>query len=205
MGLKVSQKSKKKTDFGRVEDGVYAARVVRIIDLGIQPDINFKTGEQYEWEDGNPKSTPKVWIDFELPTETINIDGEEKPRWYGRKFTVSNHEKAALTQLIKATKCGDDLTKVVDVPIMVQIGSTENGKAKIVGITPLPKGMVVPPLANEIKIFDIDNPDMDLARSLPDFLKEMISLNLVIEPSVAHTVTDEDEDDGEAEEMDIPF
>ena len=68
--------TKKRVDYGRVEDGTYPARIVRIIDFGMQYATDWKTGEVKKYEDGNDVVQHRVWIDFEFPTETIEIDGE---------------------------------------------------------------------------------------------------------------------------------
>lgn len=76
----------KKTDFGRVEDGTHMARVVQIIDLGMQQQTDWKTGEARTWDDGKPMIKPEVFITFEFPTERIDIDGESKPRADNNQF-----------------------------------------------------------------------------------------------------------------------
>ena len=180
MALNFSE-TKKRVDYGRVEDGTYPARVVRIIDFGLQYATDFKTGEVKKYDDGNDVIQHKVWIDFELPTETIDIDGVKKPRWYGKEYTVSSHEKAAIQALLKAadpdgkaTMKGKNVVGLLGLPVMLTIGSTSTGKAKVAGITRLIKGMSVDPLANPTLFFDLDSPDIKTFEGLPDWMKKHI-------------------------------
>ena len=137
MALNFSE-TKKRVDYGRVEDGTYPARVVRIIDFGLQYATDFKTGEVKKYDDGNDVIQHKVWIDFELPTETIDIDGVKKPRWYGKEYTVSSHEKAAIQALLKAadpdgkaTMKGKNVVGLLGLPVMLTIGSTSTGNGNL--------------------------------------------------------------------------
>jgi len=180
MALNFSE-TKKRVDYGRVEDGTYPARVVRIIDFGLQYATDFKTGEVKKYDDGNDVIQHKVWIDFELPTETIDIDGAKKPRWYGKEYTVSSHEKAAIQALLKAadpdgkaTMKGKNVVGLLGLPVMLTIGSTSTGKAKVAGITRLIKGMSVDPLANPTLFFDLDEATYKDFELLPEWMQKRI-------------------------------
>ncbi len=180
MALNFSE-TKKRVDYGRVEDGTYPARVVRIIDFGLQYATDFKTGDVKKYDDGNDVIQHKVWIDFELPTETIDIDGVKKPRWYGKEYTVSSHEKAAIQALLKAadpdgkaTMKGKNVVGLLGLPVMLTIGSTSTGKAKVAGITRLIKGMSVDPLANPTLFFDLDEATYKDFELLPEWMQKRI-------------------------------
>lgn len=180
MALNFSE-TKKRVDYGRVEDGTYPARVVRIIDFGLQYATDFKTGEVKKYDDGNDVIQHKVWIDFELPTETIDIDGVKKPRWYGKEYTVSSHEKAAIQALLKAadpdgkaTMKGKNVVGLLGLPVMLTIGSTSTGKAKVAGSTRLIKGMSVDPLANPTLFFDLDEATYKDFELLPEWMQKRI-------------------------------
>ena len=174
-------KKKSKKDFGRVEDGAYPARVVQIIDLGMQIETDYKTGEAKTYDDGNPMIRHKVWINFEFPTETIEIDGENKPRWYGKEFTVSTHEKSALHNLLRAvdgkgehTNKGRNVKGLLGLPAMVTIGSTSGGKAKISAVSGVPKGMPVGDLSNPTTFFDLDSDDLATFEKIPNWMQDKI-------------------------------
>lgn len=161
----------------RVADGVYPARVVRVIDLGVQVQTDWKTGEPKTWDDGNVMRKPEVWIDFEFPTETIEVEGEKRPLWQGKRYIVSNHEKSGMFALLLA--CGKDPARgsVADLlgeALQIQIGTTSGGNAKITGVSALMSGFEVPPLQNPTLLFDMDDYDEDVYETLPTFLQEMI-------------------------------
>lgn len=170
MALKIGEAPKNSNkDFGRLEEGTHVARLVQVIDLGQQVITNMQ---------GEERVVPRAWIVFEFPTETIEINGEERPRWQGKEYTISYHEKSGLTQVInsldpegKAKHLGDLLGKAC----MVSIGSTSTGKAKITNVVPAPKKMAIPELDNPAKVFDFENPDMEVFETLPDWLKNKIT------------------------------
>jgi hypothetical protein len=179
--LNLSETKKAKTTFPRLEEGTYAARIARIIDFGMQYATDWKTGERKQYDDGNDVIQHKVWIDFEFPTETIEIDGEQRPRWQGKEYTVSAHEKAAIQALLKAadpsgkaTAKGRNVAGLLGLPLMVSIGSTNTNKPKITNVAALMKGMSVPELANPTLFFDLDEVDLTTFESLPDWMKKRI-------------------------------
>lgn len=183
MALKLVKENKARVDYGRVEDGAYPARIVQIIDFGKQIETDWKTGEPLVYEDsGETIVKHKVWINFEFPDELIDVDGEQKPRWYGKEYTVSAHEKSALYALLKAvdpkgvaTEGGRNVKGLLGLPAMVTIGSTSSGKAKVSGVSAVPKGMQVGSLINQEVFFDLDEPDTQTFEGLPKWMKERIT------------------------------
>jgi hypothetical protein len=183
MALNFADKPKAaKKDFGRAEDGAYPARIVQLIDFGKQYATDFKTGEIKKYDDGNEVVQHKVWITFELPTETIEVDAVSKPRWYGKEYVVSTHEKAALTGLLKAadpkgehTAKGRNVRGLLGLPVMITIGSTSSGKAKVAAVSAVPKGLPVDPLANPESFFDLDSDDVAMFEALPNWMRERIT------------------------------
>lgn len=171
-----------KVDFGRVEDGAYPARIVQILDFGMQIETDWKTGENKTYEDsGALVIKHKVWINFELPTETIEVNGETKPRWYGKEYTVSAHEKSALYALLKAvdpkgeaTNKGRNVKGLLGLPAMVTIASTSSGKAKIGSVSGVPKGMQVDSLVNDEGFFDLDSQDVEAFAKIPNWMQTRI-------------------------------
>lgn len=153
----------------RIGEGTYPVRICQIIDLGLQED---------EWK-GETKIVEKIWITFEFPTEFITYekDGEmvTKPRRLSGEFTKSTGEKARLTPVIKSTDPkAESFKDLLGLPLLVQVGTTSGGKDKYIGASPLPKGMTVAPLQNEVKYFDLEHPDDSVFNGLPEFLKEKI-------------------------------
>lgn len=175
MSLKISEISKpsKKTDFGRLEDGNHLARIVSVIDVGLQEQTDWQTKE---------KTDPKkiVMITFETPNETIVIEDkegnkEEKPRWISKDYTLSFHEMAALHKLVNAIKPDiESLDELLNVPVMINVGSTVTGNAKIVGVSKPMKGMEVPELQNDAFHFDFSHPNMGLFNGLLKWQQEKV-------------------------------
>lgn len=199
-------KEPSKNKIERVEDGTYLARLVQLIDWGVQPQTDWKTGEEKD-----PQH--KLWAVFELPTEMIKIGEEERPRWQGKEYTLSFHEKSGLSALISAldpARKAKTLTELLDKPCMITIGSTSGGNPKIINVVSVPKGMEVPPLQNPHKAFDMSSPDMEVYNSLPDWMKEKITTSLNFKDSelceVLNSGTSSTESKAEVDyDDDIPF
>ena len=155
----------------RIGDGTYPARIAQVIDLGLQKN---------EFE-GQTKIQPKLWITFELPTETIEVDGEEKPRWLSKEFTKSTNDKSLLMKVLNSVYTPKELEDVesfedlLGKALLVEIGETSGGKDKWINSSKLMKGMKVDELVNPTKYFSLDNPDQEVFNSLPDFLQEKIT------------------------------
>jgi hypothetical protein len=182
MSLQATKETSEKKDYGRIENGTYPARAVQIIDMGEQWSENWKTGEKEYWdeEETKPKIQKKCFIQFEFPTETMEIDGEQKPRWQGKEFVISTHEKAALVNLAKAAgisepENGFSVADILDKPVLITIGTTSGGNAKVQTISGVPKGMDVPELYNPTVVFDLDAPDPKVFERLPSFIKEKLN------------------------------
>lgn len=157
----------------RVPEGTYMARFASIIDVGIQPQTDWKTGAETD-----PK--PIVLITWELPTEKIEVkhnDGstEELPRLISKEYKLSANEKSNLMQLITALKPGiENLSEFLGMDCMVSVGSTSTGKAKVVNVVKAPSGMPIPELSGEPVNFDFDDPQEDLFLKLPSWVQVKI-------------------------------
>lgn len=167
----IKESGGKKKNFGRIEDGTFGARVVQIIDFGVQED-------EYE---GERKVAHKIFINFEFPTEMIEIEGEQKPRWLGKEFAVSLHEKATLTKLVqsadpdgKITSNGRNLKGLLGLPLMVTVGTTKSGNAKIAGVARLMKGLQVALLSKDPLFFDMDTASKEEYEELPQWMQNKI-------------------------------
>ena len=182
------------TTFARIGEGSFPARIAQILDIGTQEDT-------YE---GVTKQVQKLWITFELPTETIEIDGQEKPRWLSSEFTKSTSDKSRLIKVINATMPdAEEFTDLLGKPCLVEIGTTSGGKDKWTGSMKLPKGMGVAELANPPVYFDILDPDQAIFDKLPDFLKDKIVANLEFNGSAMQAALGESANDAEEEAEDL--
>lgn len=169
-------KETKGTGAKPIEPGLYPARCVGVVDIGLQHN------------DFNGKDTNQVIIVFELPTERIEVDGVDKPRWLSNFYTSSLHEKAKLRKMLETWRGkaftmdelrGFDLTQIIDKPCMVTVANTEkNGvtRSNITAVSPPMKGMAVAPLENEPLIFDMDAPDaVEKKAKLPQWMQDAVA------------------------------
>ena len=177
----------------KVSVGTHLAMPVQIIDLGQQYQTDWKTGEIKQYEDsGEDIIKHMVYITFEFPFETDQFDGVDKPLWLGKKYTVSTHELAALTGLLKAIKPGvTDLRDIVGLPTMLEVGETSGGNPKIVSATSAPNKYVVDnpaspldgevvdttslELFNEPRVYSIEDGKNEVFEQLPKWLQEQIN------------------------------
>ena len=153
--------------------GAYPARVVQVIDLGVQ--------KRQAYEGVVKAPCNQVWLTLELPTEFMKddkgVEDKEKPRWLSRRvnmFSLSQ-ENAMSTKYSNAIdptgELKGDWGSYLGMPVQVTVVHSKDGKWDNVGaLSPIMKGMEVGELANDPKLFDVDNPDMDVYNSLPDFL-----------------------------------
>lgn len=174
MSLQLKAMGSGKTKFPRLEEGTYMGRLASIVDLGIQPQTDWQTGEPSD-------SKPRLLITWELPTETIELEQEDgstasKPRWISKEYTSSNFDQSNLMKLIHALHPGelDSLDRLLDKQCMINVGSTVNGNAKIVSVVPAPRGMAVDELENPAVAFDFDHPDQELFEKQPVWIQEKI-------------------------------
>ncbi len=173
MGLNLEKMHTARAKQPRIEEGTYPARFSAVIDLGIQPQTDWQTGEATD-------SKPRVLITWTLPTETIereHDDGtvETIQRVISKEYTLSNHEKSNIVALVKAMGTPmSDLTSLLDEPCMISIGSTMNGNAKVTNAVKAPKGMPVDELSSPAYYFDFDNPSEELFTALPTWIQDKI-------------------------------
>jgi len=169
-------------DFKPTPPGVYLARCFRIIDLGTQ---------RGEWK-GKEKWSRKVMFQWELYGEdeegnALTMD-DGRPMSISKQYTLSLGENAQLRADLKAWRGRDftpeelnefDISKVLGVACMINVSHGEkDGKtyANISGVTPVPKAMraAIPKPINDLQLFDVSEPDMDVMGKLSDRMQEKI-------------------------------
>ena len=191
MSLDIANYKAKQIDKSRIKDGTFVARLVQVIELGLQEQIDYTTKESNGYK-------PRVMLTFEFPTERIDVDGESRPRWLGREFTLSNHEMATLPGIVKSLAAGSgetNLAKLLGAPCMIEVGSTNTGKAKILNVIPVPEGMPIGELENPPVAFDLDNPELDVFNKFPQWIKDKIMSNADFKGSPLEALLG-DEDEG---------
>jgi len=174
------------SSFIPVPPGMHLARCYRIIELGTQKS-------EYM---GNVKHVKKVMIQFEVHSEDSEgnplTTADGKPMTMSKNYSAFLVEKAALRKDLEAwrgrpftesEKNGFELKNILGQWAMITVGQSENnGKTytNILNINPVPaniKKAGLPDGYNELKIFEIDEADMELFESFSDGLKDKIRLS----------------------------
>lgn len=168
-----------------IEPGMYPGRIVQVIDLGLQAQ------RPYQGQEKPPAN--EIMLTYELvDTFCVDKEGNEdetKPRWISETLPLYNikQDKAKSTQRYLAVDpenaLDGDFSKIADVPVNVAI--VHNKKAdktyvNVAGISSMrPRDAAkCAELKNPPKVFDLDEPDMEIFNSLPDWIKEKMKQNL---------------------------
>lgn len=180
-----------------LEAGSSPARLVQLIDLGVQ------TQRPYKGEEKPPK--PEIYTTYELLDEfVVDDEGNEdldKPRWVSERLPMH----ALDSDLAKSTKryialdpeqkFKGDWVQLMGTPCTVTLSADKSNKKgddgeyivynNITSVSPMKAKDVnkAEPLKNPTKVFDGEDPDMDVFFSLPDWLREIIKEGLNFEGS----------------------
>ena len=172
-----------------IDAGTYPIRVAQIIDLGLQPQ------RPYQGQEKPPAH--EMMLTYELLDEfCVDEDGNEdteKPRWLSETLPLRSlmAEKAKSTQRYYALDPNEDsegdFTALAGVAANASIVQNP-GKGKNAGkiynniqaLSPMrPKDQAkAEPLKKEPKVFVLDEPDLEVFNSLPDWLQDKIKDNL---------------------------
>lgn len=183
MGLTVSASGNSST-FKSVPAGMHLARCYRIIDKGTQI-TNYK---------GKVGASPKVMIQFEVHSEDADgnplVTDKGEPMTISKNFTASLAEKAILRQELENWRSvaftkeeldGFKLKNILGAWAMLSIvkepGSDGNDYTNISSINPVSsqiKKAGLPTPHNPLKVFDLDDPDMELFETFGIKTKEVI-------------------------------
>jgi hypothetical protein len=162
-----------------LDAGSYPARLVQILLMGIQKNRPYKGEEKapslsvrltYEMldefmedEEGNPNLQKPRWISEQLPFFPLKADlAKSTKRYYA---------------LDPESSADGDWAQLLSAPCMVTLvqseskGKVYNNVAAVSAMRPK-EAAKAPPLVNEGKIFDFYSPDMEVFKSLPDWLQE---------------------------------
>lgn len=183
MGLTVKAGSSG-TKFKQVDPGMHLARCYRVIDLGTQSTT---------W-DNAPKYKKKIRLQFEVHGEDSQgqplVTDKGVPLSTSKDFTASLHEKSALRKELENWRSraftqdeldGFQLKNVLGAWAMISVvnekGRDGNYYTNISSINPVPTSIKkngLPEGVNELKLFDIDNPDMEMLESFGEKLQSKI-------------------------------
>jgi hypothetical protein len=175
-----------------MESGAYPARLVQVIGLGLQKQEPFK---QNNGEEKEKAPAHEVYTTYELSDEfMVDDEGSElrdKPRWISETLSLFplDSDRANSTKRYYALdpdgEYKGDWAKLLSFPVMLtlitktakstgndynKIGSTSSMRAK--------EATKLPELVNPAKVFDPDEPNMEIFFSLPQWLQDKIKDNL---------------------------
>jgi len=179
MSLKIKKKSGPSVP--PMDAGTYPAVCVGIVDLGEQYSETFK------------KYNDKMLVIWEIPSQTIEIDGEDKPRWLSKDFSASLSEKSNLYQTLVSwrgkafteNELTEDETGFMQFSVLDMLGNgcflqviveekDGNSYNRITSVIALPAGMPAPATETPLIAFDIDAWDDEVFKSLPGWIQERI-------------------------------
>ena len=172
-----------------IDAGTYPCRVVQILDIGLQPQ------RPYQGEEKPPAHEIMITYEFldEFCVDDDVKEDENKPRWLSEVMRLKNlsSELATSTKRYNALDPNDDLDgdflQLVNIPCMVTV-TAKNGSGKnadnvynnISSISTMrPKEAAkAPALVNPSKVFQLEEPDLEVLGSLPNWLQDKIKENL---------------------------
>ena len=191
--------------FEPVPPGTYPAVCYMMVGIGEQFSERFQN------------SSKQLIIGWQIPGETIEIDGEEKPRIVTKQYTASLNTKANLRSDLIAWRGRDfteeelngfDIRKIVGAPCMLSVinKTSSSGKvfANVAGVLALPKGMPKPELSSpkDVVIYDLETDPIAGIDKLPEWIQNRIKKSTTYEerlyaegatPPEMTELTDEDE------------
>lgn len=184
MGLKVKDRAKPKLP--PVEPGVYIAICVGVIDLGEQYSEKFKNYRN------------EVQIVWELVGETVEVDGEQKPRQLSRTFSVAASKKSSLRGFLSGwngVQYSDeqfqefDLFEQAGKVCQLNVVLNDTGEyANVDSVIPLPKGMPAPNTQTAPILWSMDEWTDEGFSALPEWVQEKIKKSTQYQK--LHTPTD---------------
>ena len=173
-----------------IEAGNYPARLVQLIDLGLQAQKPFK---------GKDKApAQEILLTYELVDEFMKDEAgndiADKPRWISETLPFYGlfADKAKSTQRYNAFDPKDefdgDFAKAVGMAINIAVVNNAVGDKVYDNVgnisTMRPRdAQACPELVNPAKTFDLDAPDMAVFTALPPWIQEKIKGNLNYENS----------------------
>lgn len=141
-------------------------------------------GEQESTYQNKTRYVEKIRFIFEVPGETIEVDGEEKPRQLSVDFSAARKPTSRIRQFINTwlaktltdTEYEDlDLFSLVRRNALLTVVHSEDGQyANIASAAPLPKGFPAREPVSELIMFDADEWDDAAFEKLPEYLQDRL-------------------------------
>lgn len=168
--MKIKDRAKPKVP--PIEPGVYMAVCIGFIDLGEQYSEKFKS------------YTNKGMYVWELPGETIEIDGEQKPRQLSKEFTISASSKSNLRKFIETWNSKSysdedfmefDVFEQVGKPCQLNVVLNETKEySNVDNLMPIPKGFPAPTTSTKLIKWDMEQWDDAVFAELPEWIQDKI-------------------------------
>ena len=168
--MKIKDRAKPKVP--PVEPGVYMAVCIGFIDLGEQYSEMFKS-----------YSNKGMYV-WELPGETIEIDGEQKPRQLSKEFTISASNKSNLRKFIETWNSKSysdedfmefDVFEQVGKPCQLNVVLNETKEySNVDNLMPIPRGFPAPTTDTKLIKWDMEAWDDEVFQELPEWIQEKI-------------------------------
>lgn len=167
-------KDKVKPAIPPMEGGVYMAVCVTVADLGDQYSEKFKNTHR------------KVVFSFDIPSETVEVDGEVKSRQLSKRCTFSVSKRGTLNKMLNAWLNANmseqdlaelDLFDFAGKACQIRVTVSEDGAHNNVeDVMALPKGMPAPMTDTPIITYDIDEDGFSGEKweALPGWMRDTI-------------------------------
>lgn len=168
-----------------IEPASHAARLVQVIDLGLQAQRPYKGEEK--------PPVDMLYVTYELShifmVDEKGVEDPELPRWISEDFAFYSldADKAKSTQRYMALDPKQaqegDWSKLLGAPCSVLVVNNTKGdkvydNVGSVGAPVKVPGYVQPELVNPPVFFDLSEPNLEVFNKLPEFLRERIKGNL---------------------------
>ena len=168
-----------------IEPGTYPVRVVQVLDLGLQNQRAFQGKEK--------PPAYEISITYEFLDEfCLDEDGkemEDKPRWLSETlpFYSLEVERAKSTKRYYAIDPNEehegDFTALVGSPVNLSVVNNKSGDRVYTNVESLSAmrsrdAAKAAELVNPPKVFTLDEPDMEVFKSLPEWIQDKIKGNL---------------------------
>jgi len=164
----------------------YPARVVQIVDLGLQ--------DGGEWQGDKKPPVNKLRITYELVdvfmVDAEGVEQEDKPLWLSEDIKLYSPEvdRATCNKRYKALDPQEtfdyDWSELVGLPCTVLTKHKESkGKTycNIANVSPYvvsKRNPELPELVNPAVVFTLDEPDMEVFNKMPEWIQDQIKANL---------------------------
>ena len=168
--MKIKDRAKPKVP--PVEPGVYMAVCIGFVDLGEQYSEKFKS-----------YSNKGMYI-WELPGETIEVEGEMKPRQLSKEFAISASNKSNLRKFIESWNGKSysdeeflefDLFEQVGKPCQLNVVLNETKEyANVDNLMPIPRGFFAPTTDTKLIRWDMELWNDTVFAELPEWIQEKI-------------------------------